>query len=44
MRACPTNRSCRDTGRWFVIFRLYGPGTPFFDKSWRMPDIEQVSN
>jgi len=30
-------------GRWFVIFRLYGPDKPFFDKSWRMQDIEQTS-
>jgi len=25
---------------WFTIFRLYGPLQPWFDKSWRLPDIE----
>jgi hypothetical protein len=29
-------------GQWFVIFRLYGPDKPFFDKSWKLPDIEKV--
>jgi hypothetical protein len=29
-------------GRWFVIFRLYGPQEPFFDKTWKLPDIEQI--
>ncbi|SFM88500.1 DUF1254 domain-containing protein [Variovorax sp. OV329] len=27
---------------WFTIFRLYGPLQPWFDKSWRLPDIEQI--
>jgi hypothetical protein len=27
---------------WFTIFRLYGPLQPWFDKSWRLPDIEPV--
>ncbi|GAA1988383.1 DUF1254 domain-containing protein [Catenulispora subtropica] len=26
--------------RWFTIFRLYGPLEPWFDKTWRLPDIE----
>lgn len=26
---------------WFTIFRLYGPLPPWFDKSWKLPDIEQ---
>jgi hypothetical protein len=30
-------------GNWFVIFRLYGPDKPFFDKSWKLPDIEKVA-
>jgi hypothetical protein len=30
-------------GQWFVIFRLYGPEKPFFDKTWKLPDIEQIS-
>lgn len=29
-------------GRWFVFFRLYGPDKAFFDKSWKMADIEEV--
>jgi hypothetical protein len=27
---------------WFVIFRLYGPDKSFFDKSWKMSDIEKA--
>jgi len=31
------------TGRGFeVIFRLYGPTQPLFDKTWRLPDIERL--
>jgi hypothetical protein len=30
-------------GQWFVIFRFYGPEKPFFDKTWKLPDIEQIS-
>jgi len=29
-------------GKWFTIFRLYGPDKPFFDKTWKMPDFEVV--
>jgi len=30
-------------GRGFeVIFRLYGPTQPLFDKTWRLPDIERL--
>lgn len=29
--------------RWFTIFRLYGPLEPWFDKTWRLPDIVPVS-
>jgi hypothetical protein len=29
-------------GEWFVIFRLYGPDKPFFDKTWKLPDIEEA--
>ncbi len=25
---------------WFVIFRLYGPLDAWFDKSWRLPEVE----
>ncbi|WP_310632278.1 DUF1254 domain-containing protein [Paraburkholderia sp.] len=24
---------------WFTIFRLYGPLQPWFDRSWKLPDI-----
>jgi len=27
---------------WFTIFRLYGPLDPWFDKSWRLGEIELV--
>ena len=30
-------------GRDFeVLFRVYGPEKPFFDKTWKLPDIEEV--
>jgi hypothetical protein len=30
-------------GRNFeVLFRLYGPEKPFFDKTWKLPDVEEV--
>jgi hypothetical protein len=25
---------------WFAYFRWYGPTAPFFDQSWKLPDIE----
>jgi hypothetical protein len=28
---------------WFAYFRFYGPTEPFFDKSWTLPDTEQVN-
>jgi hypothetical protein len=35
----PTN------GRNFeVLFRVYGPEKPFFDKTWQLPDIEAVGD
>jgi hypothetical protein len=27
---------------WFAYFRFYGPTEAFFDKSWALPDFEQV--
>jgi hypothetical protein len=27
---------------WFVLFRFYGPLEPFFDKTWKPGDIEEV--
>ena len=28
---------------WFAMFRPYGPLEPWFDKTWRLPDIEPVA-
>jgi hypothetical protein len=30
-------------GRFEVLFRLYGPEKPFFDKVWVLPDIERIT-
>jgi hypothetical protein len=30
-------------GRFEVLFRLYGPEKPFFDKKWVLPDIERIA-
>src|SRR5882757_4356194 len=27
---------------WFTYFHLYGPTQPYFDKTWVLPDIEEV--
>ena len=32
----PTDAS----GRFEVLFRLYGPEKAFFDKTWVLPDID----
>ncbi|HJR75568.1 MAG TPA: DUF1214 domain-containing protein [Nitrospiraceae bacterium] len=29
-------------GKFEVLFRLYGPKKPFFEKTWKLPDIEEV--
>jgi len=29
---------------WFAYFRFYGPTEPFFDKTWVLPNIEEVNN
>ena len=29
-------------GKFEVLFRLYGPEKPLFDKTWKLPDIEKV--
>ncbi len=29
-------------GHFEVLFRLYGPEKPFFDKQWVLPDIERI--
>ena len=28
---------------WFTYFRLYGPTEAYFDKSWPLPDIDEVN-
>ncbi len=28
---------------WFAYFRLYGPLQPYFDRSWKLPDIERTN-
>ncbi|MES2467455.1 MAG: DUF1254 domain-containing protein [Verrucomicrobiota bacterium] len=35
----PTNAA----GQFEVLFRLYGPEKPFFEKTWKLPDIEKVN-
>ena len=30
-------------GQFEVLFRFYGPTRPLFDKTWTLPDIEQVA-
>jgi hypothetical protein len=27
---------------WFTIFRLYGPKQAFFDRTWKLNDIEKL--
>jgi len=31
------------TGQFEVLFRLYGPEKPLFDKTWKLPDIEKIA-
>jgi len=35
----PTSAS----GQFEVCMRLYGPDTPLFDNTWKLPDIEKIS-
>jgi hypothetical protein len=35
----PTNPG----GTFEVLFRIYGPQKPLFDKTWKLPDIEKVA-
>jgi hypothetical protein len=30
-------------GQFEVLFRFYGPEKPLFDKTWKLPDIEEVN-
>ena len=34
----PTSAS----GKFEVLFRLYGPEKPLYDKTWKLPDIERT--
>jgi hypothetical protein len=27
---------------WFTYFRFYGPKEAYFDKSWQLPDLDEV--
>jgi len=27
---------------FFAIFRLYGPTQPYYEQTWKLPDIERV--
>jgi hypothetical protein len=29
-------------GQFEVLFRLYGPEKPLFDRTWNLPDVEEV--
>jgi hypothetical protein len=33
----------RANGDFEVLFRLYGPEKPLFEKTWRLPDIEKIA-
>jgi hypothetical protein len=35
----PTSAS----GKFEVLFRFYGPEKTLFDKTWKLPDIENIS-
>ena len=28
---------------FFLLFRLYGPGEPLFEKAWVLPDVEKIN-
>jgi hypothetical protein len=30
------------SGSFEVLFRFYGPQKPLYDKTWKLPDIEEV--
>ncbi|MEJ8822622.1 DUF1254 domain-containing protein [Variovorax humicola] len=32
----------RADGKFEVLFRFYGPEKPLFEKTWRLPDIEEI--
>jgi hypothetical protein len=30
-------------GKFELLFRLYGPDKPLFDKTWKLPDVEKIA-
>ena len=40
----PTGYRPTPAARFEVLFRLYGPEKAFFEKTWVLPDIEEVAN
>ena len=44
-RRARSRTGCRPSadGKFEVLFRLYGPEKPFFDKTWVLPDIERIA-
>ena len=41
-RVCGLCSHLRLTVNELEPFRLYGPEKPFFEKTWKLPDIEKV--
>jgi hypothetical protein len=41
-RECNSIKTIPGKG-WFAYFRWYGPTEAFFDKSWKLPDIERTT-
>jgi hypothetical protein len=38
-----SNWVLRDPNRQFeLLFRLYGPKKELFDKTWKLPDVEEI--
>jgi hypothetical protein len=33
----------RPDGEFELLFRLYAPTKPLFDKTWRVPDLEKIA-
>jgi hypothetical protein len=44
MRKWPWNESqaCFLLVKFEVLFRFYGPEKPLFEKTWKLPDIEEI--
>ena len=45
LRRARSRTGCRraPSGKFEVLFRLYGPEKPLFDKTWKLPDIERIA-